>query len=658
MDQTTQRLMSGAAGAGGDKVYVDDVFSTFFYKGQSTPSTVTTGIDMTEGGMVWVKNRSTGNPAIGTKELGSGYLTPNGTGALDAFGNGFNTFTSTGFTTTQGNQQPTNENGNNYASFSWKKSPGFFDVVTYTGNGSNQTISHSLDATVGCIIIKNTDSSSDWYVWHRKVANQYAGYLSLNTSASEGNSSTIWNQVRPTTSAFSVGNFDGTNKNNEIFVAYIFAEGTSDSEVFGPAGDKSIIKCGQYSGNGSTGANANNVDVGFEPQWLLIKNRTQSATQWMLLNKTSGIPGSNLYSPYLKANSADAEKMDDIRLQVTSTGFSPTDSEDTFNKSGETYIYIAIRSPDGLVGKPPDAGTDVLAMAYSNGSSFPNFVSNFTVDYWLARSPTDVDPFTTHGRLTSDKYMRTSTTGAESSSSLVKHDSSIGVGVSFGSSYLAWMWKRHAGFDVVTYKGVSNTQHLNHSLGKAPEMIWIKNRTKTTWFGNSQDWLVYHKGVNGGTNPEQYILKLNTNDAQADESNFADTAPTATQFSVGSDTRSSYAGANYIALLFASVEGISKVGSFTGNGTSASSTQTITTGFQPRFVIIKRTDFSNSYTGWTVLDTTRGWGSGNDQALFLNSSAAQSAAQYGEPTSTGFILAGDHYATNTNNGTYIYYAHA
>ena len=653
MDLATQRLMSGAAGAGGDKIYVDDVFSPYIYTGDgSNNKYIQNGVDLTEGGLVWLKTKeeSSWHMFIDSEwamNKNSAYISTIGTGAYS--GPVINSFESNGFklhSNWYANQ------AKRYLSFSFRKAPGFFDVVTYTGNGSNQTISHSLDATVGCIMIKNTYSSSDWYVWHRKVSNQYAGYLSLNTSASEGNSSTIWNQVRPTTSAFSVGNFDGTNKNNETFVAYIFAEGTSDSEVFGPAGDKSIIKCGQYSGNGSTGANANNVDVGFEPQWLLIKNRTQSATEWMVLNKTSGIPGSNLYSPYLKVNSANAEKMDDIRLQVTSTGFSPTDSEDTFNKGGETYIYIAIRSSDGYVGKPPDAGTDVLAMAYSNGSSFPNFVSNFTVDYWLARSPTDVDPFTTHGRLTSDKYMRTSTTGAESSSSLVKHVSSIVVGVRFGSSYLAWMWKRHAGFDVVTYKGVSNTQHLNHSLGKAPEMIWIKNRTKSTWYGNSQDWLVYHKGVNGGTNPEQYILKLNTNDAQADESNFADTAPTATQFSVGSDTRSSYAGANYIALLFASVEGISKVGYYSGSNSS----QTISTGFAPRFLVMKKVDTTQ---GWVVLDTVRGWASGNDQRLeFHNSSAQSNSIDFGAPTSTGFTLVGNVEKSNQSGGSYIYYAHA
>ena len=103
-------------------------------------------------------------------------------------------------------------------------------------------------------------------------------------------------------------------------------------------------------------------------------------------------------------------------------------------------------------------------------------------------------------------------------------------------------------------------------------------------------------------------------------------------------------------MLFASVEGISKVGYYAGN----SSGQTITTGFQPRFVIIKGIDIGAS---WYVLDTVRGWGAGNDKSLEINTTQAQNTGDFGAPTSTGFTLTGH----NVYNGTgynYIYYAHA
>ena len=104
--------------------------------------------------------------------------------------------------------------------------------------------------------------------------------------------------------------------------------------------------------------------------------------------------------------------------------------------------------------------------------------------------------------------------------------------------------------------------------------------------------------------------------------------------------------------LFASVSGISKLGYYDGS----ESEQTITTGFQPRFVIIKRV---NNTQNWYVLDTTRGWSSGVDQFLQLNSNAAQdNSYDLGAPTSTGFTLTGNNLRTNNGGDKFIYYAHA
>ena len=106
-------------------------------------------------------------------------------------------------------------------------------------------------------------------------------------------------------------------------------------------------------------------------------------------------------------------------------------------------------------------------------------------------------------------------------------------------------------------------------------------------------------------------------------------------------------------MLFASVDGISKCGYYDGvSGTDI----TITTGFQPRFVIIKAT---NNTRGWTVMDTTRGWGSGVDNKIMLNDSAAQvNTWNYGEPTATGFTVSHSQYDINYTGWKYIYYAHA
>tara|TARA_Y100001938_G_C7978456_1_gene373048 strand:- start:282 stop:920 length:639 start_codon:yes stop_codon:yes gene_type:complete len=212
---------------------------------------------------------------------------------------------------------------------------------------------------------------------------------------------------------------------------------------------------------------------------------------------------------------------------------------------------------------------------------------------------------------------------------------------------MSWQWKRHAGFEVVTYKGDGVLgHHIPHSLNKTVEMMWVKRRN------SSENWQVYHKGLNGGTTPENYYLILNTNDEEDVYPVWNDTAPTSTHFTVGNYGGINGDGDDFIAMLFASVEGISKVGYYDGSNSS----QTITTGFQPRFVIIRR---ANDQQDWVVLDTTRGWASGNDTRLELNNtSAGNNNTDFGAPISTGFTLEGGTAKCNASGGEFIYYAHA
>jgi hypothetical protein len=209
------------------------------------------------------------------------------------------------------------------------------------------------------------------------------------------------------------------------------------------------------------------------------------------------------------------------------------------------------------------------------------------------------------------------------------------------------MWKRGPGFDVVAYEGNSqSTRIVRHSLGVAPDMIWVKNRDTST------NWLVGHHGLDDGTSPWTHYIYLNDTAAEGEYDFFANKAPTAYSFEVstaiGNDTNNSY-----LALLFKSITGISKCGNYTGNG--GSSTLTITTGFQPRFIFIKRTDGSGS---WGVHDTTRGWGTANGPYLRFNNNNAEVDIDIGAPISTGFTLTTSHSSYNYNGSKYIYYAHA
>jgi hypothetical protein len=153
--------------------------------------------------------------------------------------------------------------------------------------------------------------------------------------------------------------------------------------------------------------------------------------------------------------------------------------------------------------------------------------------------------------------------------------------------------------------------------------------------------------------PTDY-LRLNDPQAAVDEiSRWNDTAPTSTVFTVGTDTEVNTSGQTYVNYLFATCAGVSKVGSYTGNG----STQTINCGFTSgaRFVLIKRTDATGD---WYTYDTARGMTVLTDPYLRLNSTAAEVATLGSVTTvSTGFALDATVLAAiNASGGTYIFLA--
>ena len=193
----------------GDALYVEDVFSTYLYTGTNANQTITNNVDLSgKGGMVLLQCRSndTGSAwnVYDTQRGAQKYLVSSGsreertTGA----GSGLTSFNSNGFTL--GTSWNT-ENFTNYTYVSWtfREAPKFFDVVTYTGNGSNRTIAHSLGAVPGCIIIKRLQDTYDWQVYHRSNANTQ--YMVLNSTAARATGATRWNSTTPTATEFSLG---------------------------------------------------------------------------------------------------------------------------------------------------------------------------------------------------------------------------------------------------------------------------------------------------------------------------------------------------------------------------------------------------------------------------------------------------------------------
>jgi hypothetical protein len=210
------------------------------------------------------------------------------------------------------------------------------------------------------------------------------------------------------------------------------------------------------------------------------------------------------------------------------------------------------------------------------------------------------------------------------------------------ATYINYFFKRASGFfDVVCYTGTGSATTFNHNLGAVPELMIVKKRSAT------DDWAVY-----AGDNTD--FLLLNTTAATADDNTYwNDTSPTSTVFSVGTNADVNTSAATYVAYLFATLAGVSKVGSYTGNG----STQAIACGFTggARFVLIKRTDSTGD---WYVYDTARGMTLLTNPYLELNTTDAESATLGSVTTTTGgftvdaSILA----AINTNTASYIFLA--
>jgi len=185
-------------------------------------------------------------------------------------------------------------------------------------------------------------------------------------------------------------------------------------------------------------------------------------------------------------------------------------------------------------------------------------------------------------------------------------------------------------------------------LNVIPEMMIVKKRAAVG------DWSVYHKDLNGGVTPQNYRIRLNaTNAAGAASGVWNNTAPTSTQFTVGTDSDVNSGTGGALAYLFATCAGVSKVGSYTGTGAA----QTINCGFTggSRFVLIKRTDSTGD---WYVWDSARGIIAGNDPYLLLNSTAAEvTGTDYVDTTSVGFdITSTAPAAINANGGTFIFLA--
>jgi len=334
------RKIQGAGGTGG--LNMGGFMNSTTYTGNDSGGrAITTGIDLSTGeGMIWVaaRNANSNNPEkpiCDTNMGATNFLLTSNADAIETSAQALQSFDATGFTI--GTSIDYNEDTTAFVAWTFKSEPGVFDCLEYTGTGAAQDITHALGEVPGAIITKTQsgDGGDDnWNMYHRSLnggttPEDYFVEVGKNNRNEEFDTST-WNSTAPTSSVFSVGASDDTNVSGDTYSAYIF-----------PHNDN--VQCGTYTGNGSlTGPT---VTLGFEPQWLFIKGADLGVPKRGLVWDNARNPS----NPRTDASVAWQRAVDLVAVydvDFNATGFQVKNNRSEVNKTGDTYVYIAIRKAD------------------------------------------------------------------------------------------------------------------------------------------------------------------------------------------------------------------------------------------------------------------------------------------------------------------------
>jgi hypothetical protein len=382
---------------------------------------------------------------------------------------------------------------------------------------------------------------------------------------------------------------------------------------------------------------------------------TASGPGWTVLDSMRGMPV-KAFARQLEANSTSPE-FSGTAVSPTAIGFQPSSA--VLNESGDTYLYIAIRRGPMQV---PTTGTSVFGLNARTGTGVNATVTGGAgvTDLAIIKNRGVSTNWVWTQRLLDVRYLSSNSFVIQQNAGTtilqanpwdvmdgVKVGTTSDLTNASGNTFINYLLDRAPSFmDVVCYTGTgAGFMNVAHNLAAVPELMLVKGRNNIT----STAWQVY----SGALANTEYLV-LNTTAAKATgTTRWNSTTPTATVFTLGNATEVNTSAADYVAYLFATCPDVSKVGSYTGTGT----TLQIDCGFTggARFVMIKRTDSTGD---WYVWDTDRGIVSGNDPYLRFNTTGAEQAlTDYIDPYSAGFEISSTAPAAiNANGGTFIFLA--
>lgn len=326
-----------------------EYMNAVLYTGNGGTQTVT-GVGFNPN-LVWIKNRTNAAANHNLVDVLRGnqqsLSTSNTNAESNQTGNG-NSLATDGFTlTTPANGNPAiNETSAPLVAWNWKangagvtntagsitstvsaNTTSGFSIVTYTGTGANATVGHGLGVAPDMVIVKKRSASENWVVYHTSIG--ATKYLTLNLTDAETTSATRWNNTAPTSTVFSIGTSGNVNDNTGTYVAYCF-DAISGFSAFG-----------SYTGNGS--ADGPFVYTGFRPRWVMVKQATVSARDWIILDTARNTY--NVADLQLMPNKSDAEATTVLSstayLDILSNGFKVRNTSVRNNENTATYIYAA-----------------------------------------------------------------------------------------------------------------------------------------------------------------------------------------------------------------------------------------------------------------------------------------------------------------------------
>ena len=214
--------------------------------------------------------------------------------------------------------------GGEYVCWSWKETAtAGFDIVAYTGNAvDGRTIAHSLSAVPDMYIVKNRSATEPWMVYHGTLGNTKALYLNDTIAVATSNSYT--NDTSPTSSVFSVSDWEGNNGDGNSLIAYLFTA------------KQGFSKFGSYVGNGD--ADGTFVYTGFRPAFLMVKE-TGNVSSWRIVDHKRST--TNVMNLTLYANDGAAEATSAHETDFLSNGFKLRSDDTNMNRDGGVFIYMA-----------------------------------------------------------------------------------------------------------------------------------------------------------------------------------------------------------------------------------------------------------------------------------------------------------------------------